>query len=104
MTASHPKNALQAHKKRQISSQTEDKETSRAFTVRIFQQTPVLVLTLHFVVTLKVMEEVSSALCFCTKTGGDWDMAPLPGPANTDTRSVWAKGMAAALEAGSTLN
>lgn len=31
-------------------------------------------------------------------------MAHLPEPTNTDTSSVWAKGMAAALEAGSTLN
>lgn len=67
MTASHPKNALQAHKESQISSQTEDKETSRACTVRNVQQTPVLVFTLHSLVTLKAMEEFSSALSFCTK-------------------------------------
>lgn len=60
--------------------------------------------TLHSVVTLEAMEEVGSALCFCTKTGGDWGTDHLPGPTNTHTSLVWAKGMAAALEAGSTLN
>lgn len=99
----HPKNAQQAHKKRQIISQPEDRKARGACTAYTFQQTPLRLLTLLSVVPLKATG-VSSAPHACTESRGDWAGPICLSSRCRNIRSAWSQGMAVALEAGSSLN
>lgn len=96
----HPKNAQQAHKKRQIISQPEDRKARGACTAYTF----LCICSLSFQLFLWRQQE-SAQLCMRARNLEGTGQGPSVWSSRCrNIRSAWSQGMAVALEAGSSLN